>query len=110
MTCMQRAYANSPQIGVASVIYSFKFLFSTGGAGLPSLSSTSRVISFGVMEAIGGRSSRRVRRWNLLVNFSRTTLVAGQWHIMRSSSPSTVVPVAKECGHTLESARACWNA
>jgi len=26
--------------------------------------------------------------------------VAGQWHIMWSSSPITVVPVARQCGHT----------
>jgi len=50
MTCMRRAYANSPQIGVASVIYPFKFLLSTGGGGLP---STNRVISSGVKEAKG---------------------------------------------------------
>jgi len=41
LTCMQSAYANSPQMGVASVIHPFRFLLSTGAGGLP---STSRVI------------------------------------------------------------------
>jgi hypothetical protein len=31
--CMRRAYANSPQMGLASVIHPFKFLLSTGGGG-----------------------------------------------------------------------------
>jgi len=41
VTCMRSAYANSPQMGVASVIHQFKFGLSTGGGGLL---STSRVI------------------------------------------------------------------
>ena len=40
-TCMRSTIADSPQMGVASVIHLFKFLLSTGGGGLP---STSRVI------------------------------------------------------------------
>ena len=32
------------------------------------------------------------------MNFSNTTFVAGQRHIMWSSSP--IVPVARQCGHT----------
>jgi hypothetical protein len=47
-----------------------------------------------VKVANGGRSNSRVSLWNLSVNFSRTTFVAGQWHIMCSSSPSTDVPFA----------------
>jgi len=41
VTCMRRAYASSEQMGVASVIYSFRFLLSSGGGGL---TTTSRVI------------------------------------------------------------------
>ena len=41
VTSMWSAYANSPQMGVASVIHPFRFLLSTGGGELP---STSRVI------------------------------------------------------------------
>jgi len=41
VTCMRSAYANSQQMGVASVIHPFRLLLSTGGGGLP---SASRVI------------------------------------------------------------------
>jgi len=85
----------SLQIGVASVIHPFKTFFSTYGGGFP---STRRVISSGLKVAKGGRSSSRVSPWNLSVNFSNTTFVAGQRHIMWSSSP--IVPVARQCGHT----------
>jgi len=30
-----------------------------------------------------------------------TPFVAGQWHMMWISSPSTVVPLSRQCGHTL---------
>jgi len=37
----------------------------------------SRVISSGVKDAKGGKSSKRVSSWNLAVNCARTKLVAG---------------------------------
>jgi len=48
-------------------------------------------------DAKGERLSSCVSLWNLVVNF----FVAGQWHMMWSSSPSTDLPVARQCGHTL---------
>ena len=56
VTCMRRAYANALQIqvGVASVIHPFKPFCSTCGGGLP---NTILVISCGVKDAKGGRSS-----------------------------------------------------
>jgi len=57
VTCMRRAYANSLQIGVASMIQPFRPFCSTGGGGLP---NTIRVFSSGVKDAKGGRSSSRV--------------------------------------------------
>jgi len=73
VTCIRRACANSPQMGVASVIHPLS-LVRTGGVGLP---STSCVISSGVKDAKGGRSSKRVSPWNLAANCARTKLVAG---------------------------------
>ena len=75
MTCIRRACANSPQMGVASVIYPLRSLVRTGRGGLP---STSRDISSGVKDAKGGRSSKRVSPWNLSVNCAGNNLVAGQ--------------------------------
>jgi len=75
VTCIRRACANSPQMGVASVIHPLRSLVRTGGGGLP---STSRVISSGVKDAKGGRSSNRVSPLNYAVNCARTNLVAGQ--------------------------------
>jgi len=59
VTCMRRAYANSLQIGVASMIHPFRPFcsLSTCGGGLP---NTIRVFSSGVKDAKGGRSSSRV--------------------------------------------------
>jgi hypothetical protein len=57
VTCMRRAYANSLQIGVASVIHPFRPLFNTWGVGFP---STIRVISSGLKDAKEGRSNSRV--------------------------------------------------
>jgi len=51
MTCMRRAYANSLQIGVASIIHPFKPFCSTWGGGLP---STIHLISSDVKDAKGG--------------------------------------------------------
>jgi len=73
-TCMRRAYANSLQIGVASVINLFKPFCSTWGGELP---STIRVISSDVKDAKGGRSSSRVSPWNLAGNCCNTHFVAG---------------------------------
>jgi len=74
-TCMQRAYANSLQIGVASMIQPFRPFCSTCGGGLP---STIRVFSSGVKDAKGGKSSSRVSPWNLAVNCCNTPCVAWQ--------------------------------
>jgi len=57
VTCMRRAYANSLQIGVASMIQRCRPFCSTCGGGLP---NTMRVFSSGVKDAKGGRSSSRV--------------------------------------------------
>jgi len=83
VTCMRRAYANSLQIGVASMIHPFRPFCSTCGGGLP---NTIRVFSSGVCVALfyyvkdakGGRSSSRVSPWTLAVNFCNTPFVAGQ--------------------------------
>ena len=48
VTCMRRAYANSLQIGVASMIQPFRPFCSTCGGGLP---NTIRVFSSGVRDA-----------------------------------------------------------
>jgi len=48
VTCMRRAYANSLQIGVASMIHAFRAFCSTCGGGLP---NTIRVFSSGVKDA-----------------------------------------------------------
>jgi len=73
--CIRGACANSPQVGVATVIHPLRSLVRTCGGGLP---STSRVISPGVKDAKGGRSSKRASPWNLSVSCARTNLVAGQ--------------------------------
>jgi len=57
VTCMRRADAHSLQIGVASVLHPFRPFFNTWGGVLP---STIRVISSGLKDAKGGRSSSRV--------------------------------------------------
>jgi len=75
LTCMRRAYANSLQIGVASMIQPFRPFCSTCGGGLP---STIRVFSSGVKDAKGGRSSSRVSPWSLAVNCCNTPCAAGQ--------------------------------
>jgi len=72
---MRRAYTNALQIGVASVIHPFKPFCNTCGGGLP---NTILVISCGVKNAKGGRSSSRVSPWNLAVNCCNTPFVAGQ--------------------------------
>jgi len=72
---MRRAYANSPKIGVAEWIH----FWSTWGGEEPSID---RVITSGWKVAKGGRSRSQVSPWNLAVNWSRTTFVAGLWHIM----------------------------
>ena len=55
--CMRRAYANSLQIGVVSMIQPSRPFCRTCGGGL---SNTIRVFSSGVKDAKGGRSSSRV--------------------------------------------------
>jgi len=75
VTCMRRAYANSLQNGVASMIHPFRTFCSTCGGGLP---NTIGVFSFGVKDAKGGRSDSRVGPWNLAVNCCFTPFVAGQ--------------------------------
>jgi len=75
VTCMRGTYANALQIGVASVIHPFRPFCSTCGGGLP---KTIRVISSGVKDAKGGRSSSPVSPWNLAVNCCNTPFVAGQ--------------------------------
>jgi len=51
VTCMRRAYANSLQVGLASVIHPFRPFFNTWGEGFP---STVRVISSSLKDAKGG--------------------------------------------------------
>ena len=75
VTCMRRAYANSLQIGIVSVIHPFRPFFNTWGGGFP---NTIRVISSGLKDAKGRRSSSRVSPWNLGLNCSRTPFVTGQ--------------------------------
>ena len=75
VTRMRRAYANSLQSGVASMIQLFKPFCSTCDGGLP---NTIRVFSCGVKDANVGRSSSRVSPWNLAVNWCNTPFVAGQ--------------------------------
>jgi len=57
------------------VIHPFGPFCSICGEGLP---STIRVISSGVKDAKGGRSSSRVSPWNLAVNCCSTPFVTGQ--------------------------------
>jgi len=75
VTCMRRAYANSLQIVVASMIHPLRPFCSTCRGGLP---NTIRVFLSVVKDAKGGRSSSRVRPWNLAVNGCNTPFVAGQ--------------------------------
>ena len=90
VTCMRRAYANSLQIGVASVIHPCRPSCNTWGGGFP---STIRVISSGLKDAKGGRSSSRVSLRYSALYCSSIPFVAGQWHMIWISSPSTGAPV-----------------
>ena len=98
VACIRRACANSLQMRVTSVIHPLGSLVRTGGGVLP---TTSRVISSGLKDAKGERSSKCVSPCNLAVNCARTNLVAGQWQRMYIVSPSTVMLAARQCGQTL---------
>ena len=78
VTCMRRAYANSLQIGVASVIHPFKPFCSTCGGGLPNTICVSESSGVKPEDAKTGRSSSRVSPWNLAANCCNTFFVAGQ--------------------------------
>jgi len=97
--CVRKAYAYSPQRGVASCIHLRSSFCRTWAGGFP---STNRVVSQASAEKVvkEGRSSSRVSRWNSTVNLSSTTFVVGHWHMMWSSSPMIRVPEARQNGHT----------
>jgi len=71
---VRRAYANSQHRGVASCIYLSRSFCRIWGGEFP---RTSRVVSSAEKELREGRSSSRVRRWNLTVNLPSTTFVVG---------------------------------
>jgi len=97
---MRRAYANplKAQVGVAqSVVHAFKPCINAWGGEVQHHSC--RLVYFEGCE--GGEVKESCEPLEFSNGFLKTPFVAGQWHMMWSSSPSTLVLVARQCGHNL---------